>query len=517
MEKSLLTEFLELLHVKHTVSYTNRYFQEHPHKYNLFGLSRMLEEYGIPNTGLKLKDKNTLQEIAVPPFIAHLKSEFTIVCKVTDDSVFCIYKHKKVRMDREEFMNMWTGVVLVAEPDAHSIEPDYKAHRRRELFSGAQKLFFGSLIILILLLTYLANRIYNHPGLNILLLLHIAGLVSGTLLLMKQAHISGKYSDKICSLFKQSDCNSILESKAAKLFGTIGWSEIGTGYFIANICILLFLPQLVIYTALINLCALPYSFWSVWYQKVKARQWCPLCLSVQLLLWLIFATDLFFGYIRWPEFQFQALLLIGCIFLLAITGLNLFIPLLHQHRRNQYITQEINSLKATDEVFFALLKKSPFYEVSRQTSRILFGNPQGELLVTVLTNPHCNPCAGMHKRIQEVLKHNRHLCVQYIFSSFNDELKSSNKFLDAVYLENSRKAENIFEEWFHSGKYNPPSFFEKYKPQTAQEETEKEFTAHELWKQQTGLRATPTILINGYLLPENYKIEDLRYITQPLL
>lgn len=57
MEKSLLTEFLELLHVKHTVSYTNRYFQEHPHKYNLFGLSRMLEEYGIPNTGLKLKDK----------------------------------------------------------------------------------------------------------------------------------------------------------------------------------------------------------------------------------------------------------------------------------------------------------------------------------------------------------------------------------------------------------------------------------------------------------------------------
>jgi len=28
------------------------------------------------------------------------------------------------------------------------------------------------------------------------------------------------------------------------------------------------------------------------------------------------------------------------------------------------------------------------------------------------------------------------------------------------------------------------------------------------------LRATPTILVNGYKLPENYKIEDLRYFTE---
>jgi len=27
-------------------------------------------------------------------------------------------------------------------------------------------------------------------------------------------------------------------------------------------------------------------------------------------------------------------------------------------------------------------------------------------------------------------------------------------------------------------------------------------------------RATPTILVNGYKLPDNYKIEDLRYFTE---
>jgi len=35
----------------------------------------------------------------------------------------------------------------------------------------------------------------------------------------------------------------------------------------------------------------------------------------------------------------------------------------------------------------------------------------------------------------------------------------------------------------------------------------------EAWKAKTQLRATPTILVNGYKLPDNYKIEDLRYFT----
>jgi hypothetical protein len=38
---------LELLGVKHTKEFSNRYFNEHPHKYNLFGISQMLSDYGI--------------------------------------------------------------------------------------------------------------------------------------------------------------------------------------------------------------------------------------------------------------------------------------------------------------------------------------------------------------------------------------------------------------------------------------------------------------------------------------
>jgi len=42
---------------------------------------------------------------------------------------------------------------------------------------------------------------------------------------------------------------------------------------------------------------------------------------------------------------------------------------------------------------------------------------------------------------------------------------------------------------------------------------ETEFQKHEAWRKKTQIRATPTILVNGYQLPENYKVEDLRYFA----
>jgi len=48
----------------------------------------------------------------------------------------------------------------------------------------------------------------------------------------------------------------------------------------------------------------------------------------------------------------------------------------------------------------------------------------------------------------------------------------------------------------------------------ANPEIEVEFQKHEAWKEKTQLRATPTILVNGFKLPDNYKIEDLRYFIE---
>ena len=92
-------------------------------------------------------------------------------------------------------------------------------------------------------------------------------------------------------------------------------------------------------------------------------------------------------------------------------------------------------MKANEAVFAALLKQQPYHETNDCHSVIRFGNPDSKLQVTVLSNPYCNPCAKMHKRIEELLKKvNNGISVQYILSSFGEKLKSTNKLIIAACL-----------------------------------------------------------------------------------
>jgi hypothetical protein len=40
--QNVFTSFLELLKVKHTHEFSEKYFNDHPHKYNLFGIIQNL-------------------------------------------------------------------------------------------------------------------------------------------------------------------------------------------------------------------------------------------------------------------------------------------------------------------------------------------------------------------------------------------------------------------------------------------------------------------------------------------
>lgn len=513
--ETLFTSFLKLLNVKCTTNFSDKYFNEHPHKYNLYGLSKMLSDYGVENAATKIEDKeNNIYNIETP-FIAFTGSDFIPVYKVSAEGVSYISKNGDISITPKDFCNLWTGITLLAETNSKSIEPNYKENRKNELLGLIQTGLLLFSIFTILVLSYIFKLSYHNLGLTIELLINFLGVYIGYLLVQKQIHIQSEYADKICTLFKKSDCNNVLESDAAKLFGFIGWSEIGLGYFISNILVLFFLPHLIFYLAIINICALPYSFWSIWYQKVKAKEWCPLCLIVQGLLWAIFAINLKFSFVQIPVFSISDTLMIACVYISAILLINVFASKLGKDGMMEQITQEINSIKADESTFLSLLKKQTYYKVDKSTSKILFGNTNADILVTIFTNPHCNPCAQLHARVDEFLKQTDKLCIQYIFTSFEESLDESNKFLISSYLNNrNEKVRKIYSEWFSRGKSTKEDFFQIYETDILNKKVVLEFEKHESWKMQTGLRSTPTILVNGYKLPDNYKIEDLRFFSK---
>ena len=92
-------------------------------------------------------------------------------------------------------------------------------------------------------------------------------------------------------------------------------------------------------------------------------------------------------------------------------------------------------------------------------------------------------------------------------NSFFPVLEVMEKFhvdglLTIQYLEDD---DSLFED-DTPAKYNPADNF-IYVKESVLEELEK----HEQWKRYTHLVATPTILVNGYLLPPQYTIENLSF------
>lgn len=510
MNNNLLISLLKQLNVKHTPTFTYQYFNEHPHKYNLFGFSSMLTDYGIENAGIKVQDKNEIHSIGTP-FIAHTGNDFVVVENTSENEIRIIERGKKIKIPLDDFFKMWTGYTLIAEPDSTSKEPDYEIHFRKELLYNLEKIAVLSILLLSFTAAFISHKIYIHPGIVLLLIISFIGVYIGYLLILKQLQIQSNYADRLCSLFKYNDCNTILESDAAKFFGVLGWSEIGLGYFISNVIILCFLPSFLPCMLFINIFCLPYSFWSIWYQKFRAKQWCPLCLIVMVLLWSMFIIGVFFDLLNLSAVNILELTITGSIYILSIFTLNMALPVIARSKNSENINYEINSIKSDEDVFTTLLRKQPHYEVNKSTSRILLGNPEAHLLITIFSNPHCNPCSKMHNRINKLLEKNQDICVQYIFSSFNEKLEISNKYLIGAYFQKNGNAKDIYDQWFEKGKFNKEEFFKLYPINTNMQEVIEEFDLHEQWKEQSGLRVTPTILVNGYKLPDNFKIEDIRY------
>jgi ABC-type bacteriocin/lantibiotic exporter with double-glycine peptidase domain len=136
---NLLATFLGLLKVKHTRSFTEQYFNEHPHRNNLYGVSKMLSDYGVANGGVRIENKEQDLSKIETPFIAQFSGDFVAVSKVEGGNVFFIWKGLPHTLEVAKFIEAWTGIVLLTEASEKSIEPDYKEHRKVERLSLAKK------------------------------------------------------------------------------------------------------------------------------------------------------------------------------------------------------------------------------------------------------------------------------------------------------------------------------------------------------------------------------------------
>lgn len=283
---SIFTDFLADLGVPHTRQYSDVCFDDMTFR-SLFGFSKLLDSYGIPNEALELPNKtDDIYKLPVP-FLARTADSFVIVHEVAsnyvviDDGAGDTSRSLPVN----DFIRQWTGVVLVAYPTQASTEPSYYRHHIFEMAARAKRWVLAAAAAFIFIYLFIANGIYAHASTVGLTLIFAAGLYVTYELTLKSLNIHSDTGDTICGLIDRAGCHTVLSTKASSFFGLFGWSEVGLAYFGVSLGCLLVFPRYLPYLALINACCCPFSFWSIWYQKYRAKAWCTLCLITQGCLW----------------------------------------------------------------------------------------------------------------------------------------------------------------------------------------------------------------------------------------
>lgn len=332
---SLFSNFLTALGVSHTESFSSEAFAAMTFK-SVFGLTKLLQSYGVDSETLRFSDKAEGYADLPVPFLAQLDGCFAIVtAKTTDTMTFSTLTDPPgSTMGRKDFLDRWTGVALIAYPTSASREPDLAAHRRTELLRSVLKPAMALSAAILLLGLGFYGGLFAHVATALLLAFNLVGAYVSFMLVQKSAGIHTASADKVCSIIERTGCNTVLATSASKLCGAVSWSAVGLGYFSTNIIALLLAPESIHALALLNICCLPFSFWSVWYQHQRAGAWCTLCLIVQATLWAIFLTDLLGRLIAWPPVEGHLLLLL-CAYVLLTLAANALIGLIGRLRSSR--------------------------------------------------------------------------------------------------------------------------------------------------------------------------------------
>lgn len=513
---------LDKLNVTFTRVAVHEELQKHPDYPSLFSISALLTQRNIANAALEVDPENLYQ--LPTPFIAHTKTaggSFVLITSVNGTVKYVNERGKEKEKPVDAFLNEWTNKVLLAETTLASGEKNYRVNRRKELFS----VFRIPAIILVcvaLVLLYTVRHAFeaNVLWLSGLLLLKLGGAVVSALLIWFEIDKYNPALQNVCSSGKKINCGAVLDSKHARLFNAVSWSEIGFFYFAAGFLSLLLAPAAsatVGVLAWMNVLAVPYTLFSVGYQWRIARQWCLLCLIVQGLLitealvfaltyWYADAAPLAYAGAFYPVVAL-ALVVLFWVFVK---------PALTASQRTERLTRESSRIKYKPEVFDSLLRAQRPITVSTEGLGITLGNPQAKHTLVKVCSPYCGPCATAHHELHELLDNNPDIKLQIIFTVTNNEqdmrfppVKHLMTLYDGTDTALIRRA---LDDWYSKGKKDYHGFLARYTVFGEQKPQHAQIIAMEQWCAAMNIHATPTFFIDGFELPKEYTLADLKYL-----
>lgn len=512
----MVQSLLKNMGVKVNIKTIAQSLQDHPDYPSLLAISDCLNDWHIKNQTYNIPRVEYDRDDLLFPFLAHLEEEggrFILILNIADDKVYYSDENNQhAIISEDEFLNRWDGIALHAEKTEESGEKDYKQNQFKYFLQNLV-LPLGLLVILGAFYLAVGAISFSWPYL-LLSIIKLAGVGVSILLLMQSINSNNPFIQNLCGLGGENDCNAILKSDAAKVTSWLSWSEVGFFYFSGSLLCLLLVPSSLFLLAWLNVLALPYTIYSISYQY-RFKKWCILCCTVQFLLVCEFLTAL--GFSLW-SFSFSLtsfrLSLLVLSFTIPIIIWAFLKPFFLDAAQLKPIKDQLKKFKYNSHLFKQALTNQPHYAVPDDLMPIVLGNLNAETVITMVSNPFCGPCGKAHEVLADWLDSRDELQLKVIFSTNNqdhDEKTKVARHLTAFgNLKNHEETELILGNWYQAGiKYN--QLIERY-PLSFNGEITMAMENQKNWCSMADITFTPTIFINGYKLPEPYRLEDIKYL-----
>jgi uncharacterized membrane protein len=529
---NVAVKYAQQLNIPITATSIKESIEQNPYYPSLYSLSNTFTKFKIESIAFEANEEQ-LADIQ-PPFIVYMQmpsigKDFVLVTKKNKENVSYIAQgNKESTITQKEFTSRWQKIVLVAEANTQSGEMDYDSKRAKEKLTQQKRVleYVGAIAIILLLIAAsfnTTNYLYN----SVVLITKMLGVAIATLLLIYEIDKSNTFVKNICTAGKQTNCDAVLNSKAAKFLG-MSWSEVGFFYF-ASTFLFLVIPGLPFAAKLpcLSIAAIavsPYILFSIYYQYKVVKQWCPLCLATQIVLaaelcWaLYFATNNNFTTTTSSlvSTTFSSLMgRIGGAILLPLVLWYFIKPFLQKAKEATQYKAAYKRLLYHPDTFNTSLQQQ--YAVDGwQNLGITIGNPQAPNTILKVCNPYCGPCAKAHPVLEELIHNNDDYKIQIIFTTKpnpTDDGKNPTSHLMAVNATGDKqKIQQALDDWYLASKKDYEGFAKKYPMNGELKQQHETLEKMSKWCDMAEIQFTPTIFINGKQLPSSYNVEELKYI-----
>lgn len=519
-------KIIEVLKIEYTSKYLENQILTHQDHPSLLAISDTLNLYKIENAAIKIS-KEKFDELPFPSVVQVSIGGTTLfyVLENSTESEVSFYDHenKLKKVKKDDFLELWTGVCLLAEKsdDSKEIDIEKKLLAKRTLKTL-------NILIIVLLSTWLLTSFYeiatfetSTTALYVLMytVLKMVGLSVAVLLLWFEVDQYNPTLQSLCTGGKKVNCNSVLGSKHTKLFnGTLSLSVLGFSYFFSSFLYLLFTQFSLSGMSLLtffSFSAIPVILVSLYYQAIVIKQWCKFCIVLQCVLFFEIIIGFTSGFYK-TNISLESISLLLALLIVPIVAWKYLKPLLEQEKEINLHKRGLKKIKNNPAVLEGLLLKSRKITTNTEGLGISIKRETAKYNVLKVCNPYCGPCAKAHPVLEKLVNEGKiNLQVLFTASSGEDPIaKPVVHFLAVDAQGNSVKTQKVLDRWYTTKEKDYESFSKEYPMNGELSEQEDKITAMRSWCEAEKITHTPTIFINGYELPKEYSIEDLAEVLQ---